>query len=237
MPSDPNPAFITTASLVQCAPLAVTQTAPGTIYVTVSIPAESVITLPTPALEIKRVSKMLKITQCRFFNPIPPIAAGKPADTAKLFLGGFVRKDIQYTEVTAGTPTPTTVAGTIRDFVIDIPVSCVANLGTGFALPPQNFDQEQIYEYFNSSSLPSGFSPKDKLLSGDLSEFNVVSNKFLNVLPTCELVYSQINEMDDALNRVPLAGGPFEEGTFTTLQEKMVVVAQVKVTFPTVIDP
>lgn len=232
-----NPAFISTASLVRCAPLAVNQTSPGTVYVTVSIPAESVITLPTAALEIKRISKIVKITQCRFFNAIPAIAPGTPADTAKLFLGGFVRKDIQYTEVTAGTPTPTTVAGTIRDFVVDIPVSCVADLGTGITLPPQTFDQEQVYEYATNKSLPSGFAAKDKLLSGDLSEYNVLSNKFLNVLPSCDLIYSQINEMDDALDRVALVGGPFEEGTFTTLQEKMVLVVQVRITFPTVLAP
>ena len=232
-----NPAFISTASLVRCAPLAVNETTPGTVYVTVSIPAESVITLPTAALEIKRISKTVKITQCRFFNAIPAIAPGTPADTAKLFLAGFIRKDIQYTEVTAGTPTPTTVAGTIRDFVVDIPVSCVADLGTGFTLPPQTFDQEQVYEYATNNSLPSGFSTKDKLLSGDLSEYNVRSNKFLNVLPSCDLIYSQINEMDDALDRVALVGGPFEEGTFTTLQEKMVLVVQVKITFPTVLAP
>lgn len=43
--------------------------------------------------------------------------------------------------------------------------------------------------------------------------------------------------MDDALDRVALAGGPFEEGTFRTLQEKMVLVVQVKITFPTVLAP
>lgn len=37
--------------------------------------------------------------------------------------------------------------------------------------------------------------------------------------------------------RVALAGGPFEEGTFRTLQEKMVLVVQVKITFPTVLAP
>ncbi len=121
--------------------------------------------------------------------------------------------------------------------MIDIPISGVADLGTGFTLPPQNFDSEQVYEYSTSKSLPAGFAAKDKLLSGDLSEFNVLSNKFLNPLPTCELIYNQINEMDDALNRTALAGGPFEEGTFTTVQEKMVIVMQVKITFPTVIDP
>ena len=56
------------------------------------------------------------------------------------------------------------------------------------------------------------------------------------MLPTCELIYSQINEMDDALDRVPLPGGPFEEGVFRTLQEKMVVIVQMKLTFQT-LDP
>lgn len=232
-----NPAFISTATLANCIPLAITEPIPGVLLVTVSIPAESVITLPTPALEIKRITKKVKITQCRFFNAIPAIAPGQPADTAKLFLRGFVRKDIQYTEVTAGSPTTTTVAGTIRDFVADVPVSCVVDLGTGFTLPTQNFDQEQEYEYATSSPLPTGFAAKDRLLAPDLSEFNVISNKFLNVLPGCELVFSQINEMDDALDRVPLNGGPFEEGTFRTLQEKMVLVVQIRITFPTVIGP
>jgi hypothetical protein len=231
-----NPTFVTTATLVECTPLAVTEPTPGTLLVTVSIPAESVITLPVPALEIKRISKKVKITQSRFFNAIPAIAMGKPADTAKLFLRGFVRKDIQFTEVT-GTPTATTVAGTVRDFVVDVPISCVVNLGTGFTLPTQRFDQEQEFEFATSSTLPHGFAAKDKLLSADLSEFNVLSNKFLNVLPTVELVFTQINEMDDALDRVALEGGPFEEGTFRTLQEKMVVVVQVRLTFPTVTDP
>jgi hypothetical protein len=231
-----NPAFVTSATLVNCFPIAVTEPIPGVLLVTASIPAESVITLPSHALEIKRISKKVKIVQCRFFNAIPPIAPGKPADTAKLFLRGFVRKDIQYVEI-EGTPTATTVPGRIRDFVIDVPVSCVVDLGTGFTLPAQNFDQEQEYEYATSSALPAGFAAKDRLLSPDLSEFNLLSNKFLNVLPTCDLIYTQINEMDDALDRVPLAGGPFEEGVFTRLQEKMVVVVQVRITFPTVIDP
>jgi hypothetical protein len=232
-----NPLTINDAVLGRIALLAITRPSPGTFFVTVSIPAESVITLPTPALEIKRISKKVKLTQCRFFNAIPRIVRSMPADTAKLFLRGFVRKDIQYTEVTAPPPTETTVAGTIRDFVIDIPISGFVDLGRLFTIPHLNFDQEKEYEFATNSSLPAGFAAKDHLLSPDLSEFNIISNKFLNVLPSCELIYSQINEMDDALDRVPLAGGPFEEGTFTKLQEKMVIVIQVKITFSTVIDP
>jgi len=202
--------------------------------VTVSIPAETVFTLPTKALEIKKIRKNLKITQCRFFNFSPPVH-GKPQDTPKLFLGGFVRKDIQYAE--AIRQTATTVEGVIKDFVVDVPVMCVVDLPRHLVVPPTLFNQQQEYEFLSSQSLPSGFSPKDHLMSGDISELNMVSNEFFNSLPTCKLVFSQINEMDDAIDRVPLNGGPFEEGTFRMVQEKMIILIQLQLTFAAEIDP
>jgi hypothetical protein len=217
-PVQQNPAFPVTASQPVYEPLSVIQNG-NTVVVTVSIPAESFITLPEQALEIKSIKKNLKITQCRFFNAIPPIAAGKPADTPKLFLGGFVRKDIQYANVTNSSTS--TVEGEIKDFVIDIPISGVVDLGSHLTVPTLQFDQQLEYQYLRTLPLPSGFAGKDKLLTGDLSEFNVISNKFLNKLPTCDLIYFQINEMNDAIDRAPLAGGPFEEGIFRTLQEKI----------------
>ena len=230
----PNPIFPSSATLPMCTPLELKKAGPCTVLVTVSIPTESIFTLPTKALEIKMIRKNLKITQCRFFNCSPP-ARGIPHDTPKLFLGGFVRKDIQYSEVIR--QTTTTVEGTIKDFVIDIPFTCVVDLGNIHSISPTLFSQRQEYEFSSSTSLPSGFSPKDKLISGDLTEYNVVSQQFLNSLPSCELVFSQINEMDDALDRVPLPGGPFEEGVFRTLQEKMIILIQLRLTFPTEIDP
>lgn len=230
----PNPVFPSTATLPMCTPLELKKTGPCTVLVTVSIPTESIFTLPTKALEIKMIKKNLNITQCRFFNCSPPVR-GIPHDTPKLFLGGFVRKDIQYSE--AIRQTATTVEGIIKDFVIDIPFTCVVDLGCIHAISPTFFSQRQEYEFSSSTSLPSGFSPKDKLMSGDPTEFNVVSQQFLNSLPNCELIFSQINEMDDALDRVPLPGGPSDEGVFRTLQEKMVVLVQLRLTFPTEIDP
>jgi len=232
-PVTPNPVFPATATLQMCTPLQVVQTSPTTVLVTVSIPAETVFTLPTPALELKKIRKNLKITQCRFFNFSPPVC-GKPQDTPKLFLGGFVRKDIQYSE--AIRQTAHTVEGVIKDFVIDVPFTCVVDLGRRLRVPPILFGQQQEYEFLSTSTLPSGFSPKDKLMSGDISELNMVSTEFLNQLPTCKLVYSQINEMDDAIDRVPLVGGPFEEGLFRTVQEKMIIVIQLQLTFPAEID-
>jgi hypothetical protein len=225
----PNPVYPANATLPLLTPLAVKQKG-NTVLVTASIPAEAIITLPTEALEIKRISKKLKITQCRFLHALAPILPGLPADTPKLFIGGFVRKDIQYTKVC--NKTAITVEGDIRDFVIDVPISGVVNLGPCLDIPALRFDQEQEYEYASRTRLGKGFSDKERLLSPDFSEFNVISNKILNRLPVCELVYSQIHAMDDQLDRVELCGGPFEEGTFRTLQEKMVVVVQVAITFP-----
>jgi hypothetical protein len=226
--ADPNPKFPSTATLTMCTPLQVIQPCPDTVLVTVSIPAETIFTLPTDALEIKKIKKNLKITQCRFFNS-PPSVFGIPQDTPKLFLGGFVRKDIQYSEPIRHTKH--TVEGKIRDFVIDVPWSCVVDLGSTIVIPPTLFNQQQEYEFFRAQKLPRGFAEKDELLSSDLSEFNEVSNEFFNRLPKCTLVFSQINEMDEALDREPLKCGPFEEGLFRKVQEKMIIVLQLRLTF------
>jgi len=231
---EPNPVFPATASLQMCTPIQLVQTSPTKVLVTVSIPAETIFTLPTRALEIKNIRKNLKITQSRFFN-FSPRVCGKPQDTPKLFLGGFVRKDIQFSE--AIRQTAHTVEGVIRDFVVDVPFTCVVDLGRHLAVQPTNFNQQHEYEFLRTQSLPSGFSPKDQLMSGDISEFNMVSNEFFNSLPTVRLVFSQINEMDDAIDRVALVGGPFEEGTFRTVQEKMIILIQLQLTFPDPIDP
>jgi len=162
------------------------------------------------------IKKTVKITHCRYFNCFPPVP-GIPLDPPKLFVTGIVRKDIQYSEATH--QTATTVEGVIKDFVVDIPFTCVINLCTIHPMSPILFSHQQEYEFLSDSS-----------------EYNVVSQQFLNALPDCKLVFSQINEMDHALDRVPLLGGPTEEGVFRTLQEKMVLLIQLKLTFPTEID-
>lgn len=84
------------------------------------------------------------------------------------------------------------------------------------------------FEYFSSSPLPADFPEKDRLLSGDLSEFNQESFEYFNELPYCELISSTITEFDEFLNREPISGGPFEERTFTQFNEKMVIVLRFK---------
>lgn len=213
----PNPVFPSSATLPICTPLEVKKIGPCSVLVTVSIPAESILTLPTDALEIKMIRKNIKLTQCRYFNCFPPVP-GIPHDTPKLFVGGNVRKDIQYSKPIR--QTATTVEGAINDFVVNIPFTCVIDLGSIHAMSPILFNQGLEYEF-----------------SDEPTEFNAVSQQFLNSSPDCKLIFSQINEMDDALDRVSLQGGPCDEGVFRTLQEKMVILIQLKLTFSTEIDP
>ncbi|MGC7872850.1 hypothetical protein ACPUYX_15160 [Desulfosporosinus sp. SYSU MS00001] len=214
-PISPNPFIPSTATMPICLPLEMKKTGPQSVLITVSIPTESIFTLPTKALEIKTIKKHLKLTQCRFFNSPPPVC-GIPQDTPKLFLGGFVRKDVQYSEPIR--QTATTVEGSIKDFVIDLPYSCVVDLNGIRAIAPTLFSRQAEYEY--------------ALKSGDLSEYNLISREFLNKAPSHDLIFSQIHEMDNTLDRVPMPGGPFEEGLFKTVQEKMIILLQLELTFP-----
>lgn len=229
-PVTPNPIMPFTATLPICTPLEIKQIDPRTVLVSVSIPAESVFTLPTKALEIKNIRKNFKITQCRFFNFVPQVP-GVPSDTPKLFIGGFIRKDIQYSE--AVQQTATTIEGVIKDYVMKIPISCVVDLGGRLVIPSTLYSKQAEYEYSDPSHLPSGVALKDKLQFSDFAEFNVVNQQFLNLLPNCELIFSQINEMDNALDRIPLHGGPSGEGVFKTIQEKMIILIQLRLIFPT----
>jgi len=213
----PNPILPSSATLPIYTPLELKKTGPCTILVTVSIPAESIFTMPTKALEIKMIKKQLKTTQCRYFSGFPT-APGIPNDTSKLFVEGYIRKDIQYCEAIG--QTATTVEGVIKDFLVKIPFTCVIDLGNCHAMSPVLFNHQQEYEY-----------------SDHPTEFNLVSQQFLNSSPKCELIFSQINEMDEALDRVVLPGGPADEGVFKMLQEKMVILIQLRLTFPTEINP
>ena len=59
------------------------------------------------------------------------------------------------------------MAGIIKDFVVDVPYTCVIDLGRDLVIPPTLFSQQLEYEFLSSQPLPSGFSPKDTLMSGE----------------------------------------------------------------------
>lgn len=183
------------------------------------------IKFPEPVLEIKNIKKNLKITQCRLLLP-----------TNKLFIAGFVRKNIQYATPKYGTKDA--LISDIRSLTIDVPFKAVTEVDyirkPQFTFGPQN----QEFTFFTESDLPDGFSSKEKLLAGDLSQFDQFSGEDFNELPYCELLSSRFIQYDEALDRKMgrvydekgnKIDAPFEEGTFNSIEEKMVVELKLKV--------
>jgi hypothetical protein len=192
---------------------------------TVQIDLDSTIEFPEPVLEIKRIKKNLKIVQCHLLLP-----------TNKLFLKGFVRKNIQY--ATPRHSGKDYVSSSIRSLTVDVPFQVVTRIDLlskpDFRANPSTTE----FNYYKTSKLPKGFSSKERLLSSDFTEYNQISEEVYNELPYCELLSTRFIEHDEVLDREmgvvydhsgERMHAPFEEGTFTQIEEKMVIEVTLKV--------
>jgi hypothetical protein len=188
--------------------------------VSIQLPMRARIKFPERVLEIKKVKKRVKVTQCRLIQP--------RTGPAKLFLSGFVRKNIQYASPVHQDKDE--VNSVIRSLTADIPFDCVADIRS-FRTPPIGpfFNESREFDFLVNQPLPDGFPEKDELMSTDLSQFHQQSTEFFNEQIFCELVRADITEWDEAINRKSLKDGPFEEGTFTQIVEKMVLDLTLKI--------
>ena len=196
----------------------------------VTIPVDSIITLPEPALEIKDIKPKVKITQCLLLQAPPLNGADFNLNGTVLSIKGFVRKNLNY--ATRMCSNPQGVCGDIRHCTVDVPFSCMT--GVSFVTPPATVlaNTSDEFEFFRKQQLSGpGFAEKDHLLSGDFSEFNQVSQEFFNELPFCELLDARIVDYNEYLNRRRPRGSnlPFEEKEFKQLEEKMVVVVTLNI--------
>ncbi|OPY56528.1 MAG: hypothetical protein A4E55_02058 [Pelotomaculum sp. PtaU1.Bin035] len=186
---------------------------------TVQINVDSTITLPEPAFEIKQIKKRLKLTQCLLAQP-----------TNKLFLKGFIRKNIDYS--TRSCSNNQGFCGDIRHCTVDIPFTCVTPVDFNVTEPaPVTFNTAEEFEFFRAGKLGPEFPEKDTLESGDFTEFNQVSTEFFNELPFCEIINARITEYDEFVDRKhPFDDEiPFEEIKFKAIEEKMVIDLTLKV--------
>ncbi|MDF2547465.1 MAG: hypothetical protein K0R93_2363 [Anaerosolibacter sp.] len=186
---------------------------------TIQINVDSLINLPEPALEIKRIKKHVKVTQCLLLQ-----------DTNVLFVKGFIRKNIEY--ATRKCSNKTGVCGDIRHCTVDVPFSCTTPITfNGIApLPPVPRTSTE-FQYLRQQNISGpGFADKDRLLSGDLSEFNQISTEYFNQLPFCELISARIVEFDETINPTRPHGVtlPFEEREFKCIQQKAVIFLTLK---------
>jgi hypothetical protein len=240
MALDQSPDLFTSATIQECSNTNVhpkitcghiiTKTPVVLAEVTVQVNTDFRFTVPKPVLEIKTIGKRLKLTESVLALP-----------TNKLFLRGFVRKNIQF--ATPTTFTGTTVSSTIESLTVDVPFSCVTDLTGRFITPPvqPRVNTRSEFEFFTSTSLAGtdGFAAKDVLSAGDLSEFDQLSTEFFNELPFVELISATFTEFDLSIGRTPgtvvvptptpTVAPPFEEGTFTMIEEKMAIDITLKV--------
>ncbi len=185
---------------------------------TLQVNVSSYIKLPESAIEVKDIKKKLKIVQCRLLQ-----------NTNVLFIKGFIRKNIDYS--TRDCSNYDGVCGDLRHCTVDVPFECTTAVDFNGTEPAELvFNTSYQFEYFNRDDLPGDFPEKEKLLSGDLSEFNQITTEYLNELPYCEVINTRIVEFDEFLNRRPIyEPAPFEEREFKKIEENMVIFITLKV--------
>ncbi|PUB15131.1 CsxC family protein [Paenisporosarcina sp. OV554] len=177
---------------------------------TLSIVVEANIPLNPPAVEIKRVSKDVFLTQCK----LVPCEFGKEVcpgvftvKRAKLFVEGFIRKDIEYSTDDCN--------GVIRDRIATVPFSGFADLkGNDFLIYPILGGSSGSRSRFLDPK--TGDSPRQ-------DKYFFENSVFYNEQPYCELISANFFELDFSPHAVN-AGN-----TFDTLREKIVLELKLKV--------
>ena len=177
---------------------------------TLQIAIESDIPLNPPAVEIKRVHKNVFLEQVKLvpvrFEPIPHTDFFN-VTRAKLFVSGFVRKNIEYAGVQC--------QGQIQDRIADSPFTGFAEITRDeflqFPLLATNLDNTA--QFLNDKN---GLVPR-------LDKFFFQNQVNYNEQPFGELIRAEFFELDFS----PVKVGP--QRSFCTLREKLVLDLTLKV--------
>ncbi|WP_312116541.1 CsxC family protein [Brevibacillus reuszeri] len=188
---------------------------PKTIKVPVTLAETSVVVcveanmnLEKPATEIIRAWKSAIIEQCELvptFNPY----------SAKLFVKGFIRKNIEY--ATVDHTSPSSVCGDIRHMTAFLPFDFCTDITF-----PQTGPSLQLSPDFSSSgALANHCGNGAQINTGLYSNRQVYNEK-----PFCELGYTEFTELDIGKNLKNISG--FVQ-SFTSVQEKIVLRIGLKI--------
>lgn len=177
---------------------------------TIQVVAEADIPLNPPASEIKRVLKDVILTQCKLVPvEFAPIAGTNFVNVtrAKLFIEGFIRKNIEYATADCN--------GFIRDRIANLEFSGFTELtAADFILfPVLSASTESRARFINPKN---GDLPR-------LDKYFFENNVYYNEQPFCELVRADFFELDFSPTMVNV------DQTFGTLRDKVVMDVTVKV--------
>lgn len=137
---------------------------------TVQIDVESKIRLAEPALEIKRIRKNIFLTQCKVI--------GK---THKVFIKGFVRKNIEYASVDA--VSKSAICGDIRHTTIHVPFQCITEIKDMRFVENDHSPTVKEIIYFDEDNF-----------GRDMNEIDMLSEEVFNEKLYCELISAKIYE-------------------------------------------
>jgi hypothetical protein len=171
---------------------------------------EVVLTHCHSAVEIKRILKDVEIEQCKLVpvGPFVPIndSGFFTSDNAKLFISGFIRKNIEYAAKGCN--------GAIRTTTARVPFSGFADLSGNLLNPPIfGFGDQRRAQFIDPKT---GESPR-------FDKFFFQNSVILNEQPFCELISAEFFELDFSPNKLDVCK------SFDTLREKIVLDLTLKV--------
>lgn len=172
----------------------------------VQIDSEAKIRLNEPTYEIKRVEKQVFLTQCRY---IPP--------TDKVFLEGYIRKNIEYAVKTCTNSKGSGIGGTIKDTTVHVPFKVYTRVdfhGNKPQIKPNV--PPMVARYFN-----------EKRMGKDIREADRSNIEIFNEPVFCELEWSAIFDADIDDKGCPIDGFKNEE-EFQEFTDKSVLFICIK---------
>lgn len=187
----------------------------------VQVDVESIIRLKKPAFEIKRIKKNVFITQCKIIDT----ECGK---SGKLFLSGFVKKNIEYATADCSNKCKKSVSGKIRHTTVNIPFNCVTKIL--FVTPPQlskKGDTEETASFFKE--IKGNEFCEQKIMGRNPCEQTFEHTEFFNEKIFCELVEAKIFEDDILKDHKSFGCEHSSDFIFDKIVEKMVILIRLKV--------
>jgi len=186
----------------------------------IQIDVEAMIELEEPALEIKRIKKNLFLTQCKVLNT-------HDGKKGKLFISGFIRKNIEYATAKCRSHEGGAISGDIRHTTVNVPFECVSVVE--FVNPPVFCNSGFVTETEIFSSKFDCCDPCGQKIIGrdfceqDFKHFECFTEKIF-----CELEEVKIIEEDIRHNAMPIGCKYPNEQVFKNFIEKMVIFIKLK---------
>ncbi len=185
----------------------------------VQIDVESIIELEDPTFEIKRIKKNLFITQCKVINV--------GLNTGKLFLSGYVRKNIEYATAECIGRKRRSISGDIKHTTVNVPFQCVTKIN--YVNPPHLCSVQETQETASFIDTKDGDDYcSQKIIGRSPCEQSFQHYECFNEKIYCELEDVRIYEDDIQKNPKEMGCKFPHEYTFDSIIEKMVILVRLK---------